>query len=258
MSPTNGRVTNLTIDGRIINFCPVDGSDLTGGFYIRDNTPATLGGLPTSTTRPNLLNDEFYARFNDDPDDDLIVIGTPGPNSYWGWAWDGNRTIRVETIGSGGDVNKAALISVDESSNPDGDGYFGAIFRDHTFTSFTSPEHEMYYLVFEVKTGSGWRSNSLGHLSYENGGEYDRSRYGHHRVSARVEWFYDTLQDFGREPTGDVCDIFYAYETTDTISGERLTRFCGRTYRPFDPDSMYSGPSKDCQDRFGCGRVYAG
>lgn len=122
MLPANGRVTDLTIDGRAIAFCSVGGTDLTGGFYLRDNTPTTIGGLPDGAG--NLL-DAGYSRFDGNTGD---VIGDPASSAYWKRNFDGDPDPEpsVFTVGT----NKVALIRVDESSNYPFEGHFGAIYHD--------------------------------------------------------------------------------------------------------------------------------
>jgi hypothetical protein len=101
----NGRVSDLTIGAHSITPCSLNGTPLTGGFYIRDNTPATPGGLPIDPLiNPNLLDTE-YGRFNG-----TDVIGEPGSSSYWKRSYDPGTTVLpgVETIGS----NNVAKMSV--------------------------------------------------------------------------------------------------------------------------------------------------
>jgi hypothetical protein len=177
MSDSDGRVSELTIGGRSIDFCSTNGTALTGGFCIRDNTPFDEGGLPiTPGVNPNLLN-EGFARFDGNPGD---VIGEPGSGSYWKRRYDGapNPIPTIETIGVPPDANNVARISVDESPNqPPNEGHYGAIYYDYVFGDYTSHEHEMYYLVFEVKTGCGWRTDADEPYTYQDGGEFNKYKF---------------------------------------------------------------------------------
>lgn len=111
MSPSTGRVSALTIGNQSITFCSEGGTLLTGGFYIRDNTPFTDGGLPMNpSVNPNLLNSGF-AGFNGSN-----VIGDEGSGAYWTRSYDLGSSTEVGVGSIGG--NNAAMIRVDDMVFP--------------------------------------------------------------------------------------------------------------------------------------------
>jgi hypothetical protein len=229
----------LSIGNRAITFCSENSTLLTGGFYLRDNSPLQPGGLPDGVVNLLAADGPYYKFDDDDPSDNYKVIEDDLPSTegfYWHWYFDGVPLPRPEVepieVDPPPATNNVARISVDEAATqPPVEGHYAAIYHDHTFTDFTSHDHELYYLVFDVKTASGWRAADEPY-DYEDGGEFNPYKFGPHCVSARVEW-YANSGGVG----SSITDMFYAYETTDAISGERLTRFCGRTYRPFNPSN---------------------
>jgi len=226
----SGRITALEMgaddDGML--FCP--GHD--GGFYIRDYTLDATTNLPMDVD--NLIPIEA-SRF------DSGTIGTG--STHWTKFSYGDGSDVIEKYLGDPYFNDVASVSVREEANPNAGppnyeyGWYAGIYHDVDFrTSDPSPDtHDLYCLVFEVKTECGWRSyrNPDG---FENGG---LAVYGRHRVSGWVEWFGGMGVpapppdgEDGRTPTSLYWDRFDAFETTENMDGTRLTRFSGRIYRP--------------------------
>jgi hypothetical protein len=230
----NGRVTNIFMGSdpeQEISFC----SGITGGFYIRENTLPVNEQIPDDCTNLiiNPVNNPstFY--------DGAIEGAIP----YWHafGSSDDNEITDHEIVGTT-TSNWVARIHVDESENPDEAvlGHYAGIYHD--LGPWPLPQElQLFYLTFEVKTQSGWRSK--GHPE-DDWNDEEKDMYGPHKISARVEWYGSdpsSIPPAGPEPSPDSYWVeFNAFETTDAMieDYDHFTRFCGRTYRP--PSARYA------------------
>lgn len=226
----SGRITTLEMgaNGDGITFCP----GLDGGFYIREFTLDSATRLPKNVD--NLIPAEA-SRF--DP-------GTvTGSSPYWSIFKYGAGSLVLEKQLSSPVPNDVVKIQVDETPNPSASppdreyGWYAGIYHNVDLRPY-DPEpdtHDLYCLVFEVKTECGWRA-----LGDPDGfGSNGLASFGRHRVSGWVEWFASDpgpppADEAGRFPASNCYywDRFDAYETTEKMDANGLTRFCGRTYRP--------------------------
>lgn len=220
-----GRVDGLSLkrdeqDPQVIYFY---NDSPTGGFYIRDNS---ISSDPSASRIPAGCTNLLSA-----PTLGPGTIGDLGGSEEWDRFLSGSTEIVIATVPS--TSNYAARVKVEEEYSGSY-GHYGGICQvlGPSVLEIPDPdEYELYYLSFEVKTRSGWRAK--GRLDGHTANEDDL--YGHHRISAFVEWSDEAISETespNLSPQIDLGNQFYAYGTSESAVGTHLTRFCGRSYRP--------------------------
>ena len=224
-----GRVTDLTVGGQDIFFCG-NGQELTGGFYVRENTIPDGAKIPNGCT--NLITG--------DPDPSVFAPGTIGlSGQYWApFKTSDSTTIEVRDLTI--PDNDVAVIEIDESEyqTQTERGHYGGIYRDLELPEEQVPfVHELFFFSFEVKTRCGWRSK-LHPLGFNEGG---LDKFGYHNVSGWIEWHeWDPADVITRKPDKPHLESFISWVrfdalgTSQNMTADELTRFCGRSYRPKD------------------------
>ena len=220
----SGRATDLTMDTYDVTFS----SGETGGFFIRDNTIDPGTGLPHGVSlADNLLQ---CPGFQDQ--------GVECLTSYWTDTTppdpDTSLFEEFETPPDSGEF--VAWAEIDEYP-PTNKASWAVLSQVVNLSSIITTTNDLYYLMFEMATESGWRP-------HDHPDGYDRERHGKHKIFARVEWFGptpDPLPAPQPEPalTALATSTIDCYETTvlDPGGGEAtgMTRFCLRTHRPLQP-----------------------